>query len=50
MYMYAGIGFSPGKAIMVFHFSDNAKAIEILQKNGIKLIDEKAFGMLETKG
>lgn len=47
-YMYAVIGFSSGKAVMVFHFSDNDKAIEILQQNGVKLIDAKAFGMLET--
>ena len=46
-YMYAVIGFSSGKAVMVFHFRDNDKAIEVLQKNGIKLIDAKAFGMLD---
>ena len=46
-YMYAVIGFSSGKAVMVFHFSDNDKAIEVLQENGIKLIDAKAFGMLD---
>ena len=46
-YMYAVIGFSSGKAVMVFHFRDNDKAIEVLQKSGIKLIDAKAFGMLD---
>ena len=45
--LYAVIGFSSGKAVMVFHFSDNDKAIEVLQKNGVKLIDAKAFGMLD---
>ncbi len=50
VYMYAVIGFSSGKAVMVFHFSDNDKAIEILLKNGINLIDAKAFGMLQTEG
>jgi len=51
LYMYAVIGFSSGKAVMVFHFNDNDKAIEILQQNGVKLIDAKAFGMLEpTEG
>lgn len=49
-YMYAFIGFSSGKAAMIFHFSDNDKAIEILQKNGVKLLDEKAFGMIGTGG
>jgi len=48
IYMYAFIGFSSKKAVMIFHFSDNDRAIEILLKNGIKLVDAKAFGMLET--
>jgi hypothetical protein len=47
-YMYAFPGFTSGKAVMVFRFSDNDKAIEILQKNGIRLLDAKAFGMLEN--
>ena len=47
-YMYAFMGFSSKKAVMVFRFGDNDKAIDILQKNGIKLLDEEAFGMLET--
>lgn len=47
VYMYAFIGFSSGRAVMVFHFSDNDKAIEVLLKSGIKLIDAEAFGMLE---
>ena len=34
---------------MIFHFSNNDKAIEILLKNGIRLIDAEAFGMLETE-
>ena len=50
VYMYAFIGFSSAKAVMVFHFSDNDRAIDILSKNGIKLIDAEAFGMMETKG
>jgi len=49
-YMYAFIGFSSGKAVMIFHFSDNDKAIEILQKNGLRLLDAEAFGMIETGG
>jgi len=48
-YMYAFIGFSSKKAVMIFHFSDNDKAVEILMKNGVKLIDAEALGMLETK-
>ena len=49
-YMYAFISFSSGKAVMVFHFSDNDKAIKILLKNGVKLLDPEAFGMIETRG
>ncbi len=42
-YMYAFIGFSGGKAIMIFHFSDNKKAIAILQKHGVRLLDADSF-------
>lgn len=48
LYTYAFAGITGGKAIMIFRFSDNDRAIEILQRNGIKLIDAKAFGILET--
>ncbi len=37
-HMYAIIGSISGKAIMLFHFSDNDRAIEILQGMGIKLL------------
>ena len=47
-YMYAFTGFTSGKAVMVFRFGDNDKAIEILRKGGIRLLDAKAFGMLEN--
>ncbi len=48
IFMYAFITFSKGNAIMVFRFSDNDKAIEVLQANGMKLMGAKAFGILET--
>jgi len=47
-YMYAFTGFSAEKAVMIFRFSDNDKAIKVLQKMGITLLDAKAFGMLEN--
>ena len=47
-YMYALAGSSSGKAVMVFRFSDNDRAIEILKTNGIRLLDAKAFGMVES--
>lgn len=50
LYTYAFVGFSAGKAVMIFRFSNNDKAIKVLQKNGIKLLDAKAFGILETNG
>ena len=47
--MYAFIRFSQGKAVMIFRFSDNEKAIEVLDANGINLLDAEAFGILETE-
>ena len=48
MYALAGTGASSGKAVMVFRFSDNDKAIEILSGNQVKLIGPEAFGILES--
>lgn len=50
VFMYAFIGFSQGKAVMIFHFSDNDKAVEILQSNGVNLLDAEKFDILETNG
>ncbi|UCE53214.1 MAG: amino acid-binding protein [Desulfobacterales bacterium] len=50
VFMYAFIGFSQGKAVMIFRFSDNDKAVEILQSNGVNLLDAEKFGILETNG
>ena len=33
---------------MVFRFSDNDRAIEILLANGIKLLNDKDFGIVDT--
>ena len=49
VFMYAFIGFSQGKAVMIFRFSDNDKAIEVLQSNDINLLDAEAFGILENE-
>lgn len=49
--MYSFIGFTKeDKAVMIFRFTDNDKAIEVLQKNGVTILDEKAFGILESGG
>jgi hypothetical protein len=48
VFMYALIGFSQGKAVMIFRFSDNDRAVEILKANGVSLVDAETFGILET--
>ena len=48
IFMYAYITFAAGKAIMIFRFSDNDKAIEVMQSNGVNLLDAEKFGILET--
>jgi hypothetical protein len=49
-YMYALAGTSSGKAVMVFRFSDNDRAIEILKANRVRLLDAESFGILENRG
>ena len=41
-FSYTAASESPGIAMMVFRFSDNSKAIKILEKNGLKLIKSNA--------
>ena len=48
IFMYAFIGFSSDKAVMIFRFGDNDKAVEVLQQNGIRLLDAETFGILES--
>jgi hypothetical protein len=47
--MYAFITFAKGNAVMIFRFSDNDRAIEVLQANGTKLLNAETFGILETE-
>jgi hypothetical protein len=49
IYMYAFIGSTTDKAIMIFRFSDNDLAIEVLKKSGHRLLDADAFGILENE-
>ena len=49
IFMYAFIGFSAGKAVMIFRFSDNDKAIEIMQAHGTSILDADTFGILENE-
>lgn len=48
LYTYAFAGAASGNAVMVFRFSDNDRAAEVLQKNGVNLLDAEAFGILDT--
>jgi hypothetical protein len=50
IFMYAFIGIGTAGAVMVFRFSDNDQAIDIMQSNGIKILDSDSFGILETTG
>jgi hypothetical protein len=49
VFMYAFLRFSSGKAVMIFRFSDNDRAVEVLQAKGVKLLDAESFGILETE-
>jgi len=48
IYTYSIIGVSSEKAVLIFRFSDNEKAIEILQNSGIKLLDAQSFSKIEA--
>ena len=47
-YMYALAGGTNGKAVMIFSFSDNDKAIEILSRIGVNILDAAALGIIEN--
>ncbi len=47
-HMYAIVGSVSGKAIMIFHFGDNEKAIKVIQENGISLLTTEELGIYET--
>jgi hypothetical protein len=49
IFMYAFVTFAKGNAIMIFRFSNNDKAIDVLKSNGTHLLDSEAFGILATE-
>jgi hypothetical protein len=49
IFMYAFITFAKGNAIMIFRFSDNDKAIEVLKANRTRLLDAEEFGILANE-
>ena len=48
-YSYAFAGMTSGMAVMIFRFNDNDKAIEILNAGNATLLDQGAFGMLDSQ-
>jgi hypothetical protein len=50
VFMYAFLRFASGQAVMIFRFSDNDRAVDVLQAHGVKLLDADSFGILETEG
>ncbi|MBI5585930.1 MAG: ACT domain-containing protein [Deltaproteobacteria bacterium] len=48
-YAYGLIGASAGKAVMVFRFSDNERAMALLQERGISLPERTSFEFLLEK-
>jgi len=49
-YGYALAGMDSGKAIMIFRFEDNDKAIKILTEKAIHLMDRESFNKLAATG
>jgi hypothetical protein len=49
IFMYAYGVPKSGRAVMIFRFSDNDRAIEILQANNIKMLDAETFDILESE-
>jgi len=47
-YSYAFTGMNSGRAVRIFSFSDNDKAIEVLTQKEIHLLDREAVGILEA--
>jgi hypothetical protein len=49
-YGYALAGMDSGKAIMIFCFEDNDKAIEVLIQKEVHLVDRESFNKLSATG
>lgn len=50
VFMYAFLRFSSSRAVMIFRFSDNDRAIEVLRENGVTILDAETFGILDSEG
>jgi hypothetical protein len=49
-YGYALAGMDSGKAIMIFRFDDNDKAIEVLSRKDVQLVDQDSFNKIAATG
>lgn len=49
-YGYALAGMDSGKAIMIFCFDDNDKAIEALRRKDVRLVDQDRFNKIAATG
>jgi len=49
-HMYAIIGSASGKAIMLFHFDDNDRAIEIICEKGLNILTSKDLRIYQPTG
>jgi len=47
-YGYALSGMNSGSTVMIFHFSDNDKAIRVLREKEVRLVDSDAIEQLEA--
>jgi hypothetical protein len=48
VFMYAFLRQSSQRAVMIFRFNDNDRAIAVMQENGVNLLDSEQFGILEN--
>ena len=49
-YGYALAGMDSGKAIMIFRFDDNDKAIDVLSRKDVQLVDQDSFNKIAATG
>ena len=49
-YGYALAGMDSGKAIMIFRFDDNDRAIEVLSRKDVNLVDQDSFNKFAATG
>ena len=49
-YVYAIIGSTSGKAIMLFNFDDNDGAIRVIREKGLNLLTSKDLGIYQPRG